>query len=313
MKNSIKNLIILSLFIASCGDKKKDEEQKILEAKNNVITEVVGVGRIEPESEIIQLSTENSGVIAKIFKQENDSVKAGETIAILDNDIENAELNQAKSKVQTFTRQLNIDQASIKEAKSKLNNAQTNANRLRSLFNQGAETKQVLDNAETETRNLAANLEKQQSQLQYSKSQISEQSAAIQLANAKINQKKIKSPVNGTILEWKKNIGEGVANQEIVAQISPRGRIIVVSEIDELFADKIQINQKVIIRKYGDSIPIAKGKIFFASDFLKKKSLFTEQSGEAEDRRVRLIKIELENPKNLLLNSRVETVINLKK
>jgi multidrug efflux pump subunit AcrA (membrane-fusion protein) len=313
MKNTIKYLVILSLFMASCGNKKKEEEQKKLDAKNQVITEVVGVGRIEPEAEIIQLSTENGGIIYKILKQENDSVKAGETIAVLDNAIENAELNQAKSKLQTLTKQLNIDQANINEAKSKLANAQTNANRLRNLFNQGAETKQVLDNAETETKNLTANLERQQSQMQYSKSQVNEQSAAIKFANTKIEQKKIKSPVNGIILEWKKNLGEGVAIQEVVAQISPSGKIIVVTEIDELFADKIQINQTAIIRKFGDSIAIASGKIFFVSDFLKKKSLFTEQSGEAEDRRVRLIKIELENPKNLLLNSRVETVINLKK
>ena len=108
MKKLNTYLIVLSLIMASCGNKKKEEEQKILEAKNKVITEVVGVGRIEPEREIIQLSTENSGIIAIILKQENDSVKAGETIAILDTALENAELNQAKSKLQTFKKQLQV-------------------------------------------------------------------------------------------------------------------------------------------------------------------------------------------------------------
>lgn len=314
MKKFFNCLVIIMILLSACNNKKKKEAEikKNIEIKNKPITEVIGIGRIEPEFEIIQLSSENSGIITRRFKKENDIVKEGETIATLDNAIENAELVQATSKLQTFNKQLNIDQENINEVKSKLANAISTFNRLKNLYSQGAETKQAVDNAETETKILTANLNRQQSQLLYSKSQLNEQVSNIKFSNAKIGQKKIKSPVNGKILEWKKNVGEGVIGQEVVAQISPAGKIIVVAEIDELFANKIQINQNAIIRNFGDSIPIAQGKIFFVSNFLKNKSLFTELSGEAEDRRVRLIKIELKNPQSLLLNSRVETVINSK-
>jgi hypothetical protein len=39
--------------------------------------------------------------------------------------------------------------------------------------------------------------------------------------------------------------------------------------------------------------------------------LFTDQSGEKEDRRVRTIKIMLDRPDRLLLNARVECVIDI--
>ena len=51
---------------------------------------------------------------------------------------------------------------------------------------------------------------------------------------------------------------------------------------------------------------------YFTSSFLKKKSLFTDQTGEKEDRRVRTIKISLDKSEGLLLNARVECVIDLK-
>jgi hypothetical protein len=51
--------------------------------------------------------------------------------------------------------------------------------------------------------------------------------------------------------------------------------------------------------------------VYFTSSFLKKKSLFTDQSGEKEDRRVRTIKLLLDAPENLLLNARVECVIDI--
>ena len=49
----------------------------------------------------------------------------------------------------------------------------------------------------------------------------------------------------------------------------------------------------------------------FTASFLKKKSLFTDQAGEKEDRRVRQIKIGLDHPEQLLLNARVECVIDI--
>jgi hypothetical protein len=45
---------------------------------------------------------------------------------------------------------------------------------------------------------------------------------------------------------------------------------------------------------------------------LKKKSLFSDAVGDAEDRRVREVKILIEKGEGLLFNSRMEAVIDLK-
>jgi hypothetical protein len=56
---------------------------------------------------------------------------------------------------------------------------------------------------------------------------------------------------------------------------------------------------------------LSTGTVYFTYSFLKKKSLFTDQSGEKEDRRVRTVKILLDQPENLLLNARIECVIDI--
>ena len=62
----------------------------------------------------------------------------------------------------------------------------------------------------------------------------------------------------------------------------------------------------------GLSEVIAKGKVYFLSEYLRKKSMFSEQSGEAEDRRVRIVKVMLEKPQGLLFNAKVEVKISTK-
>ena len=47
--------------------------------------------------------------------------------------------------------------------------------------------------------------------------------------------------------------------------------------------------------------------------YLKKKSLFSEQAGDAEDRRVREVRITLKNAEKILFNTRVECVMAIKK
>jgi len=88
--------------------------------------------------------------------------------------------------------------------------------------------------------------------------------------------------------------------------------VIVRAEIDELFADRLAEGQQVEIRYVGSDSTIATGKVMYLSPWLKKKSLFTQRAGDQEDRLVRELKVSLDNGSSLILNSRVECVINVK-
>jgi hypothetical protein len=75
--------------------------------------------------------------------------------------------------------------------------------------------------------------------------------------------------------------------------------------------NKLQLGQQAIIRTQGTDDQLAKGEVVYLSPYLKKKSLFSDDSANMEDRRVREVRIRLTGAANLLINSRVEAVIDL--
>ncbi len=311
MKRYVWLLILLSIF-NSCAN--NDAKEKAAADKLKIITpvtQVVGIGKIEPESDIIQLSSPVNGIVQKILKKENDSVSAGTPILELDHQLEDAKVRQLSSQVNTQAGQIKADEAGIEEFSAKYNNAVSEVQRLQRLLAKGAETQQAVDDATTNLKSFQSNLKRLQAGVEVTRSRLSETKAGLQLADVERDQKIIKSPVSGKILEISTLIGGSVDTRQSFAQISPLCKTIAICEIDELYADKVSVGQKAWVRNVGSLDTLSAGTVYFAFSFLKKKSLFTDEAGEKEDRRVRTVKIMLDQPDKLLLNARVECVIDI--
>ncbi|HQW12093.1 MAG TPA: HlyD family efflux transporter periplasmic adaptor subunit [Saprospiraceae bacterium] len=305
---SISLMILLALVLVSCQNRKVEEQTPKTTSPIN-IKQVVGIGRIEPENQILQISPEVAGIVEKVYKNENDSVRAGDIIAELKHTVEDANITQLRSAVSVQAAQIKVDENAIKELQIRYANANTELQRLQNLLEKGAETHQVVDDATTEMKSFQANINKLQATVQVSKLKWSEAKTQVGIAEAQLKQKYIRAPVSGVLLEINIQTGNYIDSQQTIAQLRPKGRTIAVCEIDELFAEKIKVGQPAIIRNTGSLDTLSTGKIYFAASFLRKKSLFTDQAGEKEDRRVREIKILLDNPKGILLNSRIECVV----
>lgn len=308
---SFTYFILIALLFSGCGTKKTEEKASIEIVKPRV-TEVIGVGKIEPENEILHLSTEISGIIVRVFKKENDSVKVGEIILELKHDVEDANIVQLKSKIATQEAQVKADQTNSQVFKIKYDNALVELKRLQSLFDKGAETQQVVDNASTEMQTYQANIDQQNALLEVTKRKLIESKTLLKVSQEELKQKFVRAPISGVLIEMTNTaIGNQIDTKQPFAQLCPEGETIVVCEIDEMFADKIAEGQKAWIRNFGSMDTISTGTVYFISSFLKKKSLFTDQAGEKEDRRVREIKIKLDSKKRMLLNARVECVVDI--
>lgn len=292
--------------------KKKEVETKTITKSLENIQQVVGIGRIEPENEIIQLSAEVGGIVQKIYKNGNDSVQVGDTILVLKHTIERANILQLKQAVAVQVSQIKVDESAIKEQRIKYANANVELQRLKTLLAKGAETQQTVDNSTTDMKSFQANVQKLQATAAVSALKWKETKAQVAVAEAKLKQKYITAPVKGILLEINAQIGNNIDSKQIIAQLNPEGKTVAVCEIDELFANKIEIGQAAVIRNFGAIDTLSTGKVYFTESFLKKKSLFTDQAGEKEDRRVRKIKIVLDKPATILLNSRIECVVFLK-
>jgi multidrug resistance efflux pump len=275
------------------------------------ISKVVGIGKVQPENDIIQLSSAVNGIVQKILKKENDSVKEGEPVLELEHGIEDARVSQLRSQINTQLAQLKVETAAIGEYRAKSINAATEVQRLERLLARGAETQQAVDDARTGLQSYQSNLSRLEAEVEVDHKKIAENQAALLVAQREREQKIIRSPVSGKILEIGAITGSSIDSKQAFAQISPQGNIIAVCEIDELYADKLAEGQQAYIRSLGSTDTLSTGTVRFTASFLKKKSLFTDQAGEKEDRRVREVKILLDDPRRLLLNARVECVIDI--
>jgi multidrug efflux pump subunit AcrA (membrane-fusion protein) len=119
-------ILSLLLFVNGCRDVGKSAD--VLPNKNGSpkisrITQAVGIGQIVPEKDIIQLSSPVNGIVQKIYKNENDSVKQGEKILELEHSVEDAKINQVYKEISTQTSQIKLDETSINDFRIKAQSA----------------------------------------------------------------------------------------------------------------------------------------------------------------------------------------------
>ncbi len=303
--------LLLSVTLISCGSKKEEtgKTDSVIINKSAAPEMIVSIGRIEPELKIVKLSSEVSGIVKKVYFQAGDSVKKGDVIIELSNDLERAQLAVNSSQVQTRYSDITTAEANLEGAKIKMENLRIRYERLKNSFDKGAETKQNLDNANTdyltaqkETERLTGVVNTYKKQQQ----EIVQQSA---LNNVQLQRRFIKAPADGVILMMDVTPGSAIQALASIADFAPNCPASVVCEVDELFADKVNPGDKAYVRYAGQTEKLAEGEIIFAAPYLKKKSLFADVSNDMEDRRVREVRVRLSNANKLLFGSRVECVI----
>jgi len=310
-------LVLIPFILTGCGGSNENTDKPVNE-QNTInsaiveVSEVVGVGKVEPENEIISLASATGGIVKEIYRNDGDSIKKDEPLAKLDDDLELIRVSQLKSQYITQKSQEEIDKLNLQESEARLSNKKKLLESVRTLALKGAETKQTLDDLETEVTALSLNVEKDRASVKLSGSRLKELSEQIRYAEAEAAKKMLRSPYDGILLELQIERGSAVNQYETYAEIAPSGQMTVRTEVDELFAGRLRNGLDADIRFVGSDSVVARGKVIFLSPYLKKKSLFSQKANEQEDRLVREVRIKLETDNGLILNSKVESVIKLK-
>ncbi|HVD98248.1 MAG TPA: efflux RND transporter periplasmic adaptor subunit [Cytophagaceae bacterium] len=305
--------MLLSAFLAGCGGNKKETVSVDSLAKDSTPSMIVSIGRIEPELKIVKLSSEVSGIVKKVYFQAGDSVKKGDVIIELSNDLERAQLTVNSSQANTKNYDIKSAEVNRDAAQIRLDNSKTKYERLKSSFEKGAETKQNLDNANTDYLTAQKEVERLTDVVMTYKKQQQEIYSQEALNNVQLQRRFIRAPADGLILMMDITPGSSVQALTSLADFAPKCPMSVVCEVDELFADQIALGDKAYVRYAGQTEKLAEGTIIFAAPYLKKKSLFADVSNDMEDRRVREVRVRLINGEKLLYGSRVECVILKKK
>ena len=311
MKPTYFYLAICSIALAGCSSKPEQAATPPPSSDSlaSLVSQVVGIANIEPVSRLVAITPESPGVVRQILVNVGDHVTQGQTLIVLENASENAQIAQSQSKLSTQETTIKTQNANADALAVRLSKAQNDLSRNESLFAAEAITKQQYDDSKYAYQELQNQLEAARGSVKQAQNRLVELQKD-EVYTATVQQKKrITAPKSGTLLSLEAKIGSFLNNTTSIGDFAPDGPTMAFTEIDELFATKIKLGQKAYIRAQGATDTLAKGYVILASPYLRKKSLFSDNPSNLEDRRVREVRVQLYDAKNVLLGSRVECVI----
>lgn len=292
---------------------KKQSNSTATQNTTNRLNKIVGTARIEPETKIVKLSSEVSGVVKAVYVKTGEKVKKGQVLIELNSDIEVAQLNDTRAALAYTQSDKSNLQASIEATRIKAENARKRLERLQYALSKNAETAQNVDNVKAEYEGYLKEIERIEAQMQSNGLLSNQNRQKVELSEAQLNRRQIKAPSDGLILSIDLSPGAAVNALASIAEFAPESAMNAITEVDENFATDVQIGQKAYVRLVGKTDTLATGEVISAAPYLKKKSLFSDEGSDMEDRRVREVKVRLESSDKLLHGMRVETVILLSK
>jgi HlyD family secretion protein len=312
-KNTISIFSLLVILLVACGKKEETKKTEPINIDSIKVNQVVGIASVEPQQRVMPLTCEVSGLVAKILKNSGDAVNADDVILELEHTVESAQLVQAQSKLATQESVISAQKANKASVEVKFNNAKNTFERNQRLLTSGAITQQVFDDSKASMEGLQKDLLTNDANIAQQQSKLKELQADVAYYKTLLNRKIVTAPVKGVILNLIPKLGSVINSNESFGDFAPEGPYMAIGEIDEMFAQKLALGQSAFIREQGALDTLATGKVFFISPYLKKKSLFSDRPDNMEDRRVREVRVLLDDKTKVLIGTRVECVIGIGK
>ena len=164
--------------------------------KESIVQYVEASGTIKPIN-TIEVGTQVSGTVAKIYVDYNDNVKKGDLLAELDPSLFQANVDQSRAK-------LNNAKASYARISATLTYKKNNYQRYKHLYEKNYVSRDDLELAES-------NYLQTKAELEASRAEVSAAQASLNNNLTNLGYSKITSPVDGTVISRAVDVGQTVA------------------------------------------------------------------------------------------------------
>ncbi len=219
----MKQLCVLCLLCVLCVNCKKKTEFTYSTANveiQNITTSVTATGTIEPVTSV-DVGTQVSGIVSKLYVDYNSVVKAGQVIAELDRTNLLSTLASA--------------QANLKSAQSDLDYQKVNYERYKALYDQGLISANDFD----------------QARLSYVRAQqtVAQQQESVKRAQTDLGYATITSPIDGVVLSKEVEEGQTVASSFNTPTLFKIAKDLtdmrVIADVDEADIGEVKEGQRV--------------------------------------------------------------------
>ncbi|HOY77081.1 MAG TPA: efflux RND transporter periplasmic adaptor subunit [Hyphomonadaceae bacterium] len=234
----------------------------------------IAAGKVDIEGGLVDVAARAPGVVKEVFVQEGDLVKAGQILAQQENDDARLSRNRVSA-------QLAQAEAQIPVLEVQLGAADREEKRLARLIAEDATSQQLYQQAQDNTRQLAAQLNAQKASIALVRAQLAE-------ANYQMELYVIRAPTDGTIVRRYANPGSGASTFSVTAmfQLQPESKRIVRAEVEERSISLVKAGQKVEIVPESDQAKTYPGEVIRIAAVMGARKLRSDDPSERADERV---------------------------
>ncbi len=222
----------LTVFNRNNGNNEKYKKEAI--DRGNIEALVVTTGTLNPVI-IVDVGSQVSGELEKIYVDFNSQVKEGQVIAQLEQSQFLSRVNQDKANYQSAV-------ASLEKAKVTYDNLQKKYERALSLFEKDLLSFEEKETIETNYYGAKADIQSAEARLEQAKSQL-------ETSKVNLTYTIIKSPIDGVVINRNVNVGQTVAasfQAPVLFQIAnDLSKMQVECSVDEADIGKVKEEQKV--------------------------------------------------------------------
>ena len=159
----------------------------------------------------VQVGSQVSGTISKLFVDFNSRVHKGDLVALIDPALFKGAVQQAAADLDNARANLLAARANLEKARAALVQAKADYDRTVGLTKDGVMSQQQLDLAKANYDSANAAVGGAQANVTQAEAQVSQKEAALAVAQTNLNYTVIRSPIDGTVVARSVDVGQTVA------------------------------------------------------------------------------------------------------
>ena len=284
-------------------------------------------GRVEGQSDVINVGAGADGILTAVLVQEGQQVRAGQVIALIDCREIESQIAEARALAERARqnrlrllrgsrpeeRRKAADETAVAEAHFK--QAQLQHQRIAQLFKTAVVSKEELDKAARDLAVAEATLRATQNQqtlvnapplpeeLARADSEVRLAEEQARTAKARLDKCTVKAPLSGTVLRTFLRVGESVSTvfPQPIISLADTSQIRVRAEVDERDVGRVYLGQSVIV--VADAYPDKKfaGRVSRVGAVMGRKKVRTSDPAEKSDRDVLEVLVDLDETESYLV------------
>lgn len=228
-----------------------------------VVQSVVASGRVVTPYRV-DVGSQITGTVAEVPVEQGQTVKAGQTLVVLEASEARALVKQAEVSVaqnearlrQMRELQLPVADQTLRQAEANLTNARAQYERNRQLYQSGYIGKSVLDDSQRNVEVAESQVDSARKQVETARPTGSDYAVAVaaleqaranlQAAQARLAYATIRAPVDGTLIARDVERGDVVQPGKVLLVLSPVGETQLVLQIDERNLARLKLGQQAL-------------------------------------------------------------------